>query len=192
MSTPSATGDWADPREIRGWQLYDWANSAFTTTVVAALAGPYLTIGGAGGAGEDGVLFRVSASGSPRRAGFPYVVSLSVLLQVLVLPMLGALTDGLAGKKPVLLGTCLIGSTATTGLVFVSGDRWLLGGALFASRTWPSARRWWSTTPSSPSSSPRAEHDRISSRRLRAGLPRRWAAARRRTSRWSPPTTPSA
>ncbi len=29
-------------REIRGWMMYDWANSAFSTTVVTALLGPYI------------------------------------------------------------------------------------------------------------------------------------------------------
>ncbi|MDH4364626.1 MAG: MFS transporter, partial [Acidimicrobiia bacterium] len=29
-------------REIRGWQMYDWAWSAFDTTVATALLGPYL------------------------------------------------------------------------------------------------------------------------------------------------------
>ena len=31
-----------DKREIRGWAMYDWANSAFSTTVVTALLGPYV------------------------------------------------------------------------------------------------------------------------------------------------------
>ena len=31
-----------DRREIFGWMIYDWANSAFYTTVVGALLGPYL------------------------------------------------------------------------------------------------------------------------------------------------------
>ena len=32
-----------DRREIFGWMMYDWANSAFFTTVVGAMYGPYLT-----------------------------------------------------------------------------------------------------------------------------------------------------
>ena len=31
-----------DKREINGWVMYDWANSAFSTTVVTALLGPYI------------------------------------------------------------------------------------------------------------------------------------------------------
>jgi MFS-type transporter involved in bile tolerance (Atg22 family) len=29
-------------REISGWAMYDWANSAFSTTVVTAFLGPFL------------------------------------------------------------------------------------------------------------------------------------------------------
>ncbi len=32
-----------DRREIFGWLTYDWANSAFYTTVIGVLAGPYIT-----------------------------------------------------------------------------------------------------------------------------------------------------
>ena len=31
-----------DKREVWGWTMYDWANSAFSTTVVAALFAPYI------------------------------------------------------------------------------------------------------------------------------------------------------
>ena len=36
-------GEKNNRREIFGWLTYDWANSAFFTTVVTVLAGPYLT-----------------------------------------------------------------------------------------------------------------------------------------------------
>ena len=32
-----------DKRETRGWMLYDFANSAFSTTVITVFLGPYLT-----------------------------------------------------------------------------------------------------------------------------------------------------
>ena len=37
------TSDKNNPRELFGWKMYDWANSAFYTTVVGALFSPYLT-----------------------------------------------------------------------------------------------------------------------------------------------------
>ena len=33
-----------DKREITGWAMYDWANSAFSVTVVTTFLGPYLSV----------------------------------------------------------------------------------------------------------------------------------------------------
>src|SRR5258706_4429041 len=32
-----------DKREIFGWAMYDWANSAFSTTVISVFLGPYVS-----------------------------------------------------------------------------------------------------------------------------------------------------
>lgn len=40
---PAPTPQRRDTREQRGWYVYDWANSAFQTTVVTVFLGPYLT-----------------------------------------------------------------------------------------------------------------------------------------------------
>jgi MFS-type transporter involved in bile tolerance (Atg22 family) len=45
-----------DRREITGWLMYDWANSAFQTTVVTVLIGPYLTALAQRDAGRNGVV----------------------------------------------------------------------------------------------------------------------------------------
>ncbi len=46
-----------DRREIFGWLAYDWANSAFYTTVVSVLLAPYLTSLAQAHIGENGVIF---------------------------------------------------------------------------------------------------------------------------------------
>ena len=48
-----------DPQEVFGWIVYDWANSGFYTTVVAALFGEYLTSLTQAVVGENGVIFHV-------------------------------------------------------------------------------------------------------------------------------------
>ena len=45
-----------DRREIFGWTMYDWANSAFSTTVAGALLAPYLTALAQSAVGENGVV----------------------------------------------------------------------------------------------------------------------------------------
>ncbi|GAA2385831.1 MFS transporter [Catellatospora methionotrophica] len=117
-------------RERVGWYFYDWANSAFSTTVVTAFLGPYLTAIAENGADPAG---DVHLLGMSFKAGslFAYTTSLSVLLQVLLLPVVGAIADRAARKKVWLAVFAYIGAAATCGLVFLTGDRYQLGAALF-------------------------------------------------------------
>jgi UMF1 family MFS transporter len=129
-NTRSRAGEDRSRREQRGWYFYDWANSAFSTTVAAVFLGPYLTVVTESAAGVDGF---VHPLGIPVRAGsfFPYVVSLSVLLQVLLLPVTGALADRTRRKKELLALFAYAGAVATMGLYLLQGSAYLLGGLLF-------------------------------------------------------------
>ena len=124
-------------RERTGWYFYDWANSAFSTTVITVFLGPFLTSvteQAAGCAlGADECTGRVHPLGISVAAGsyFPYLVSLSVLLTVFVLPVMGAVADRAARKKPLLAATAFLGAGATIAMAFVTGERYLLGGLLF-------------------------------------------------------------
>jgi len=113
-----------------GWYFYDFANSAFSTTVVTVFTGPYLTSVARAAADPAGY---VHPFGVPVLAGsfFPYAVSLSVFFQVLLLPLLGAIADYSRRKKPMLFLFAYAGSAATVGLYFLHGTRYLLGGSLF-------------------------------------------------------------
>jgi len=121
-------------RQRIGWYVYDWANSAFYTTVVTVFLGPYLT-GVTKAAAEtlgEGNSF-VYPLGIKVFYGsfFPYVVALSVGLQMVFLPILGAIADYSNRKKQMLGLFALIGSFATMGLYFLYGTNFLLGGGLF-------------------------------------------------------------
>src|SRR6185369_8821559 len=93
--------------------------------------GPYLTAVAEDAVGKDG---RLSFLGLSIAAGswFSYVLSASVLLQVLVLPLTGAVADRTGRKREMLAGFAFVGALATTGLFFVGDGRWLFGAALFA------------------------------------------------------------
>src|SRR5262249_23636858 len=125
-----ATAALSSRRERVGWSLYDWANSAFSTTVVTVFLGPYLGAIADNAADAHG---RVYPLGIPVAAGslFAYTVSLSVFLQVFVLPTVGAVADRSSHKKQLLALVAYIGSGATMGLGFLTRHRDLLGAALF-------------------------------------------------------------
>lgn len=117
-------------RERTGWYIYDWANSAFATTVVTAFLGPYLTSIAENDADING---KISVFGwhIPHDALWAYVTSLSVILQVIALPITGAIADRSRRKRELLGLLAYIGAGATTALVFLTGTRWMLGAILF-------------------------------------------------------------
>ena len=59
------------------------------------------------------------------------MLSASVVLQVLVLPLVGAFADRSGRKREMLAAFAFLGATFTTGLFFVGDGRWLFGGLLF-------------------------------------------------------------
>ncbi|MFJ6946996.1 MFS transporter [Streptomyces wuyuanensis] len=116
-------------REQRGWYFYDFACSVYSTSVLTVFLGPYLTAVAKSAADSAGF---VHPLGIPVRAGsvFPYAVSVSVVLAVLVMPMVGAIADRTGRKKPLLAVAAYLGATATAGMFFLDGERYLLGAFL--------------------------------------------------------------
>ena len=117
-------------REQRAWFVYDWANSAFSSTVVTLFLGPYLTAIAKAAAGPDGYIHPFGLTIDPRSL-WGYLVSLSVLSQVFVLPLVGAIADYGRRKREILGALAYTGAVATMCLFFVEGSNYLLGAALF-------------------------------------------------------------
>lgn len=130
MIIPAVSHPVNDSDELFGWKMYDWANSAFITTVVTVLAGPYLTALAQAAVSDNGVVLAVGPFVVTAKSLFPFCVAASVLLQVLLLPLLGPVADLTDLKKPLLAGFCATGVVATSLMFFVEGERYLLGGAL--------------------------------------------------------------
>ncbi|MFG1744047.1 MFS transporter [Micromonospora chalcea] len=132
-----AAGPGSTRRERTGWYFYDWANSAFQTTVITVFLGPFLTtvteLAAGCELGADSCDGAVYPLGIKVAAGsfYPYLISLSVFLTVFVLPVIGAIADRSAHKKRLLAAAAFTGAGATIAFAFVTGERYLLGGALF-------------------------------------------------------------
>ena len=128
MATTAPQAMINNKREIFGWAMYDWANSAFSTTVGTVFLGPYI-------AGLAATSAEAYSDGLARFMGIPvaptflpYCVSFSVGLQVLFLPILGAIADYSHLRKQLMQIFATLGAIATILMFFVTGDLWWLGG----------------------------------------------------------------
>jgi len=116
----------AQKRDIFGWAMYDFANSAFATTILAVIFNQYFATVVAGG--DKGVeLFGFRLHGA---SFFTFTVSVSMAISAVFSPFLGAVADASGSKKRFLMFFCYAGVLFTGLLYFVhAGDYWM--GAVF-------------------------------------------------------------
>jgi MFS transporter, UMF1 family len=116
-----------NPGQVWAWATYDFANSAFATTIIAVIFNTYyagVVAGGPTGTMLGGVRI-------PGATMFTLFVSLSMLLIAVASPILGALSD-VSGLKKRMLGIHLtLGLISTALLYTVHAGAWLWGGLLF-------------------------------------------------------------
>src|SRR3954470_5839642 len=107
-------------RELRAWAMYDWANSAFQTTIIAAIFPIYFQ--------------KVAAAGLPAPVAtsrFAWGTTWSILIVAIVAPLLGTVADRAPVKKRLLAVFLAIGATATGAMFFISRGEWLFALTLF-------------------------------------------------------------
>jgi len=102
------------------WALYDWANSAFATTVMAGFFPVFFKSYWAGG---------MSATESTVRLGTAN--ALASLLVVLLAPVLGVIADRSGRRKGLLLMLATLGVLMTAGLFLVAEGYWLVAVGLY-------------------------------------------------------------
>jgi UMF1 family MFS transporter len=119
----------AGAKEQRAWYFYDWANSAFATTVAGVLFGPYIKEIAENAAVDN----RISVLGVSIAPGAlpPFIITASTILSAVLLPLLGAVADRTARKKDLLAGFAWAGAASAALLFFVTGDNWQLGAISF-------------------------------------------------------------
>lgn len=126
MKTSRATG-----REVFSWCLYDFANSAFATTILAVIFNRYYA--GVIARGAEGV--PITLFGTTHQvhgaALFNFVVTISMLVVAITAPILGAWADSRRAKKKFLSVYILIGVISTGMLSTAGPGEWLWGGIWF-------------------------------------------------------------
>ncbi len=105
----------------RAWCLYDWANSAFGTTVMAALFPPFFRqLALAAGKGE-----------AQSTALWGYVTAGGLLLTALLSPLLGAGADARGDRKRRLAWSAGLGAALTMAMALLGGAGWPAAALLF-------------------------------------------------------------
>ncbi|MGD8874450.1 MAG: MFS transporter [Gammaproteobacteria bacterium] len=106
-------------RERWGWVFYDWANSAFATTVMAGFFPVYFKAYWNTGLDATVSTFRLGLANS-----------VASLLIVMLAPVLGAMADCMSRRKAMLFIFACLGWLMTGGLYLVAEGDWILA-ALF-------------------------------------------------------------
>ncbi len=112
-----------DPKIIRGWTMYDWANSVYSLTITSAVFPVFyvaMTM-------KDGVDLIRMDHGIPAQSLYSYALSAGFLIVALIAPLLSGIADHVGNKKKFLQAFCYLGAASCAGLFFFSMDNLLLG-----------------------------------------------------------------
>ncbi len=107
-------------RAINAWAMYDWANSSFATTIMAAVLPVYYA--------------NVAAATLPenlRSAYWAYTTTVSLLLVAILGPILGAMADYSGAKKRFLTFFVALGTISTALLYFVGHGDYVLASIFY-------------------------------------------------------------
>ena len=107
--------------ELRAWAMYDWANSAFWSTVVTAVFPPFFATYAAAG------LPPVEAT-----QRFAWASTIVAIIVAVLGPVLGAIADYRAAKKRFLAISMLIGVSGTLAMALIERGGWVFALVVFA------------------------------------------------------------
>lgn len=114
----------ADKKEYRkrvtSWCMYDWANSAFATTVMAAILPVYYSkVAGSTLAGNTATVY------------WGYTTAIALLITAFIAPIMGAIADFSRAKKRFLMIFASLGILFTTLLYLVTTGQWFMASLFF-------------------------------------------------------------
>ncbi len=119
-----------DPKVIRAWTFYDWANSVYSLTVTSAVFPIfYAALTTDRETKADKVL---ADHGVPAQSVYSYALSAGFLIIALIAPLLSGIADSRGNKLAYLKAFCYIGAISCCGLAFFTFDGLWWGLALVA------------------------------------------------------------
>jgi MFS transporter, UMF1 family len=106
--------------ELRAWAMYEWAITGMWAVIVATVFPIYFQEVAAAG-----------LTGPEATRNFALATTLGIVLVAAVAPIMGAITDRAAIKKPLLAAFASVGIAGAGLLFFIREGDWLLGLAFF-------------------------------------------------------------
>jgi UMF1 family MFS transporter len=106
--------------DLRAWAMYDWANSAYQTTMIAAVFPIYYR--------------RVVAADLPEAdalSRFAWASTIAILIVAIIAPLLGAIADHAAIKKRLLAVFAGIGIVSCFAMLWLAPGGWRFALSLF-------------------------------------------------------------
>src|SRR5215218_4767599 len=107
-------------RTLRAWAMYDWANSAFQTTIIAAVFPIYFR-----------KVIAADLTEAHATSYYAWATTLAILIVAIVAPILGAIADYAALKKRMLAAFLGLGASACVAMYWLTRGEWLTGLVLF-------------------------------------------------------------
>ncbi|THH41143.1 MFS transporter [Neolewinella litorea] len=103
-----------DPKTLRGWALFDWANSAFALVITTAIFPPYF---------EEMIdeEFRVLGMDFTNSSWFAYLITFSYLVIACLSPFLSGIADAGGRRKGFLRAFTIMGGAGCLSLFFFTG-----------------------------------------------------------------------
>ena len=107
-------------RPVVAWAFYDWANSAFATTVMAGFFPVFLKQYWNAGVAATESTFRLGVTSG-----------IASLIVAVLAPVLGAIADRSSSRVRLLMMCTVLGAAATAGLALVAQGHWLGAAMLY-------------------------------------------------------------
>ncbi len=120
-------------KQQKAWNWYDWANSAYYTTVLSVLLGPYMITVASRAAGcpdtDEPCNRTVDVLGLHLAAGSlpSYLTSFATISSAFILPVVGAMVDRSPRKKLHMALFAWAGAAFASLLFFMKDDNWQIG-----------------------------------------------------------------
>ncbi|MCW2816509.1 MAG: major facilitator superfamily 1, partial [Nocardioides sp.] len=123
-------------KEQKAWYWYDWANSAYFTTILSVMFAPYMIeVAGKAAGCPDNLDDAATCGNTVALLGLDlaagslpfYLTSFATILSAFVLPIVGAVVDRSPHKKRHMAGFAWAGAGSASLLFFMKDDDWQIG-----------------------------------------------------------------